>query len=215
MVHPPRQVLFEEKGPITESVSLLNLVRKRDSDMSDVRRFLIPGHVGFCNALRRTLLSDVETEAPTNVRMRSNVTCHTDEYVAHRIGLIPFRRVGNGDTMTLDVTGPRTVTSADFTGPAFEPIHNAIEVLYLDSGHELHMDVTFDTQAARRHARYSPCYAVGMVAHTTPDAHVVSFGSNDHRTPERLLNEAFDHLSQRIDRALRLLADDTRRESFI
>ena len=184
---------------------------------SDVTRFRVPGHVGFCNALRRTLLSDIRTEAPASVCMKNNVTCHTDEYIAHRVGLLPFRRVGNGDTLTLHVTGPCAVTCAHFTGPSFEPIHPDIDLLYLDVGHELSMEVTFDERDAATHARYSPCYAVGMArdADKDEDAYVISFGSNDHRTPAQLLREAFDHLDARLDRALRLLADDVACESYI
>lgn len=182
---------------------------------SDTTRFLIPGHTGLCNALRRTLLSDLRTEAPCSVRMLTNVTCHTDEFIAHRVGLIPFRRIGNGDTMNLHKTGPCVVTSGDLTGPCFESVHPNIELVYLDAGHELHMDVIFDEQCASAHSRYSPCYAVGMCPSEKEDHHIISFGSNDHRTPKQLLHDAFDHMSARIDRALLLLADETTCESFI
>ena len=176
--------------------------------MTDVVRFRLPGHVGLCNALRRTLLSDLETEAPVSVKMIRNVTCHTDEYIAHRIGLVPFRRVGNGDTLTLRATGPCTVTCDAFIGPSFETIYPNLELLHLDTGHELKLEVTFATGRAGTHARYSPCYAVGMVpdAH---DVHILSFGSNDQRTPLQLLNDSFDHLDARLDRALLSLADES------
>lgn len=183
--------------------------------MADVQRFLIPGHVGLCNAIRRTLLSDIQTEAPTTARVITNVTCHTDEYLSHRVGLIPFRRVGNGNVMSLHATGPCEVTTAHFTGPAFEPIHTNIVILQLDRGHELNMEVTFDTQHAGRHARYSPCYAVGMIPSKTNDTHILSLGSNDNRTPQQLLNEALNHVTKRIDNALLLLSNDTVCYSFI
>ena len=183
--------------------------------MTDVQRFLIPGHVGLCNAIRRTLLSDIQTEAPSTARVDTNVTCHTDEYIAHRVGLIPFRRVGNGSEMSLHATGPCHVTTAHFTGPAFEPIHTNILILHLDTGHELNTTITFDTQHAGRHARYSPCYAMGMIPAVEDDTHILSFGSNDERSPEQLLRDSLDHVTTRIDDALRLLADDTMCESFI
>lgn len=149
------------------------------------------------------------------MRVITNVTCHTDEYLAHRVGLIPFRRVGHGSGMALRASGPCAVTTAHFTGPAFEPIHTNIVILHLDAGHELNMEVTFDTQHAGRHARYSPCYAMGMIPGAEDDTHILSFGSNDKRTPEQLLNESLDHVTTRIDNALRLLADDAMCESYI
>lgn len=170
--------------------------------------FVVPGHVGFCNALRRTLLSDVETEAPTSVQMKRNVTCFTDEYLAHRIGLVPFERVGNGDSMTLHARGPGVVTAGALVGPAFVPVFPDVPLALLDVGHVLDLSVTFDTRPASAHARYSPCFAVGMrPCVDRDDAHVLSFGSNDHRTPEALLREAFDRLDARLDRALRALSE--------
>jgi len=117
--------------------------------------------------------------------------------------------------MSLHVSGPCDVTTAHFTGPAFEPIHTNIVILQLDEGHELNMEITFDTQRAGRHARYSPCYAVGMVPSPSDDTHILSLGSNDDRTPEQLLKESLHHVTARIDNALRLLADDVVCESFI
>lgn len=183
--------------------------------VANVQRFLVPGHVGLCNAIRRTLLSDIQTEAPSTARVITNVTCHTDEYLAHRVGLIPFRRVGNGNDMSLRASGPCDVTTAHFIGSAFEPIHTDIVILHLDTGHELNMEITFDTQHAGRHARYSPCYAVGMIPAMEDDTHILSFGSNDERTPDELLRDSLDHVTTRIDGALRLLADDKTCESFI
>lgn len=172
--------------------------------------FLLPGHVGFCNALRRTLLSDVVTEAPAHVEMKRNGTCFTDEFLAHRVGLVPFERVGVGDTLTLRARGPGVVTAAQLAGPAFVPVFPDVPLALLDDGHALELDVVFDAQAAETHARYSPCFAVGMRP-TDTDAHVLSFGSNDHRAPAALLAEAFDRLDARLDRALRALADDAPR----
>lgn len=177
--------------------------------------FLIHGHVGMCNALRRTLLSDIITEAPGSIDMIRNVTCHTDEFIAHRIGLIPFRRVGNGNEMTLKAKGPCTVTAAQFVGPAFEPIHDNTEIVKLATNHELDLKVTFDAKKASEHARYSPCFAVGMKPCSDQDVHLLSFGSNDHRSPSKLLDEAFEHLLNRLDAALLCLADDKKIESFI
>ena len=97
-------------------------------------RFALPGSVGLCNAVRRTLLSDVRTEAPASVRVVRNVTCLTDEFLAHRVGLVPFRRVGNGDTLSLDVVGPRVVTAADLVGPAFDPVFPSIALAELRAG---------------------------------------------------------------------------------
>lgn len=171
--------------------------------LDDVTEFRLSGGPGFCNAVRRSLLSDLETEAPCSVRMKVNTSCLTDEFIAHRIGLIPFRRVGNGDTMRLDVTGPCPVTSMHLTGPAFECLVD-VEIARLGKEHRLCIEVTFDKQPASRHARYSPCACVGMSVED--DGCVIRFRSNDTRTPKELMMEALDQTDRRLERALRSLA---------
>jgi hypothetical protein len=169
--------------------------------------FSIPGGVGLCNALRRTLLSDIETEAPTTVTVVRNVTCHTDEYLAHRIGQVPFRRVGNGSTMRLCATGPCSVTTDALVGPAFAPVHAHLPFVELGDGHALEMEVHLSTGKAREHARFSPCFAVSL--REGDDGRMcLSLGSNDHRTPEELLLDALTHMDKRVERALQGLAQD-------
>ena len=63
--------------------------------------FVLDGGAGFCNAVRRSLIGDVAMWAPCEVDVRINTSCETDEYLAHRIGMVPFRRVGHGEEMTL------------------------------------------------------------------------------------------------------------------
>lgn len=166
--------------------------------------FDVPGGVGFCNALRRTLLHDVRSTAPCRVTMHTNTSCQTDEFLAHRIGLIPFQRVGNGDTMRLRAEGPGAATAAHFTGPAFDAVHPEIEIMQLGAGHALDLTVHFDEQPAGKHARYSMCAGVGMKVGT--DACRLTFSSIDGRPARTHLLEALDHLDARTARALRALA---------
>lgn len=172
--------------------------------MHPVSTFTLSGGTGFCNAVRRSLLSDLTTEAPCSVRMTVNTTCYTDEFLAHRIGLIPFRRVGNGHEMTLDATGPCSVFASSLLGPAFECVHD-VEIARLGAGHRLCLAVTFDTQRAAVHARYSPCAAVGM--RVLDDGRCeIRFRSNDQRAPKELMMDALRHTEDRIQRALHALA---------
>jgi len=147
--------------------------------------------------------------------MDVNTSCQTDEFIAHRIGLIPFKRIGNGDTISLEVTGPCIATASDFTGPAFDPVHPTIEVMRLGENHTLKLTVFFDTQLASTHSRYNICAAVGMSV--VDDTHCkLTFSSNTDRTEKDILLEALDHLEARVDAALKSLANqpDTPPKSF-
>lgn len=169
--------------------------------------FVLAGGVGFANAVRRTLLSDVQAWAAARVTVRVNTSCQTSEFLAHRIGLIPLKRVGNGDVLRLVARGPRVVTAGEFTGPGFEAVHPQIEVMLLAEGQELDLDVHVDRRPASAHARYSPCAGVGMqTLDDGTDRVRLSFASNDDRAPRELLREALDHLDARVDRALLALA---------
>jgi len=124
--------------------------------------FVLSGGVGFCNAVRRTLAGDLSMWAPFQLTIRVNSSCHTDEFIAHRIGLIPFKRVGHGDTMELNMYGSCVVYANNLLGPAFEAVYPTIEVTRLECGQQLDLTIHFDKQYASKHARYAPCAAVGM-----------------------------------------------------
>lgn len=176
-------------------------------DRGEMVAFDLPGGVGFCNAVRRTLTSDVATWAPYELTIRTNTSCQTDEYLAHRIGLIPFRRVpGNTTTeMVLKKKGS-TVLAQDIVGPGFEAVHPHIEVMLLREDQELDLSVHFDRQSASKHARYSPCAAVGMKA-LEDGKHRISFELLDDKAdPKQVVLEALSAMEDRADRALGMLA---------
>lgn len=161
--------------------------------------------VGLCNAVRRTLISDLRAWAPHQLTVRANTSTLNDELLAHRIGLIPFRRVGNGSTMTVAATGPCTVLAGQLLGPAFEAVHPAIEVVHLAADQSIDVTVHFDERTGADHARYATCAAVGMRERDDGafDLHLESV----HGTPVReLLLSALDRLDARVGNALHALA---------
>lgn len=167
--------------------------------------FVVEGHTGYCNALRRTLASELRTWAPCRVEFRENRSCHNDEYLAHRIGMIPFRRVGNGDTMELQQTGPGLVDADALTGPAFEAAHPTIPLVALRAGQTIDATVHFDQQLASKHARYAPCAGLAM-RRVGPTSHELSFETVDGRDPTVLVREALDAMDATLADALQQLA---------
>ena len=167
--------------------------------------FVIPGGAGFCNAIRRTLLSDLSSEAPYSVEIRVNTSCQTDEFIAHRIGMIPFRRTGNGNTLDLKVKD-RSARSTDLTGVAFEPCVD-VEIMSMQAGQSLDMTIRFDEQLSRKHARYAKCAAVGMSKVDNEGRHKIVFETLDGSDPRTIMRSALDALESRIDDALLDLAN--------
>jgi DNA-directed RNA polymerase alpha subunit len=156
------------------------------------------------------MMSDVKTWAPCQLVIRINTSCQTDEFLAHRVGLIPFRRVGNGTELTVDREGPCTVLARDVVGSAFEPVHGAIEIMTLGDGHRLSFTIVFDEHAASHHARYSACAAVGMIKVDGDGRHRISFRTLDaDRSAKQIVLDALEALERRVDASLLTLAKQT------
>lgn len=166
---------------------------------------LLPECVGVCNSVRRALLANVKGWAAKDVVIVTNTSCVTDEYLAHRIGLLPVRRIGNGTTMRISRHGPTTVLAADLVGPAFEAVHPSIELVRLASGQAIDCTIQYDFDCGATHSRYAPVAAVGMQSHA--DGQVIRFDMTDEQDcSRRLLDQAFAHLDELVDDALRQLS---------
>lgn len=163
-------------------------------------KFVFSGGSGFCNAIRRTVLSDLKSEAPFQVEIRENTSCQTDEFIAHRIGLIPYRRVGNGGSITVCVRD-RSVFSRDFTGSAFEPCVD-VEIMTLKPGQMIDLTVRFDEQLSSKHARYCKCAAVGMERVDNDGRHKIVFETIDDSEPADLMMMALHAFETRVDDTL-------------
>lgn len=71
----------------TPSVKLLGL------SQDNLKFELSDTDISMANSLRRIMIAEVPTLAIDLVEFRTNTTCMQDEYIAHRLGLIPLRSV--------------------------------------------------------------------------------------------------------------------------
>tara|TARA_B100001540_G_scaffold82220_1_gene73817 strand:+ start:1667 stop:2233 length:567 start_codon:yes stop_codon:yes gene_type:complete len=172
-------------------------------------KLTVHGGVGFANALRRSMLQHATSCAPDSVEIFKNDSFAVDEFLAHRIGLIPFREVDRSSpdlTGEVDVVGPATVTASDLTSARFQPIHGNIVVVTLGEKQCLHVKVRFRRDSGATHARFNPLSSMGMIK-TGRDTHQITFGQHDPSVPPSFyVCEALDALQERVDRALRGLA---------
>ena len=167
----------------------------------------LSGGPGFCNAVRRAIIGHVTSWAPYELTIRANTSCHTDEYLAHRIGLMAFRRVGSGTTMTLTKTGPGIARAGDIVGCDFQSVHPGTEIAALGKGDTLDVTIHFNEGNGTRHARYSPCAAVGMRLLDGSGRHRITFELHDSElNVTKVVHEALDALDASVADALRQLA---------
>lgn len=148
------------------------------------------------NALRRALMNDVETYAPNEILIHANTSSQTDEYIAHRIGLIPFVRTDAPlSEMSLHVTG-RLASTRDLTGDGFRPVHET-PIVRLIEEQTLHIDIRFAKGTAVTHTKHSQ---IGPVAYSkTGDETVISFETINETCPLDYALAALNSLTQRID----------------
>ena len=136
------------------------------------------------NAVRRTLVSDLPTIAATHVHVYVNSSCFPDEYVAHRIGMLPLRGPLRKGTLRIDRAGPCRVLGRDLqlpcgddapaTATAGVAASQAIEVMAPDSlvvelqaGECFHAEVQVDVGTGAEHARWCSAVAVRYAQRTT------------------------------------------------
>ena len=165
--------------------------------------FTLDTHTGIANAIRRALLDDIVSWAAYKVDFKKNTSCQTDEFIAHRIGLIPVRKVGNGETMNLCVAG-RTVMISDMKGPAFEPVHD-IEIIEMKEDQEIECTIYFDEKPGSTHARYKSCSAVG-IKELKNGNYELKFNTINERNSYDVLKESLEHLQKRLDDSLKQLS---------
>lgn len=142
------------------------------------------------NALRRSLLNDVGSFAPVRVVFQENTSCQTDEYVAHRICMIPFRctldeaaRAAARSSeescpkLNLDVSD-RTAYASDLKGCGFVHAVDA-PIMKMISGQRIRCEVEFAYGTAADHIRHSH---IGPVAYDYEECKVARRGPTKRTT---------------------------------
>tara|TARA_B100001769_G_C21999833_1_gene537287 strand:- start:435 stop:1010 length:576 start_codon:yes stop_codon:yes gene_type:complete len=151
------------------------------------------------NSIRRALISDVETYAPYNVLIKTNTSCQPDEYIAHRIGLIPFLKTNKyeeNDTMKINVS-EKVVTAEDIQGNSFTTIHKKSPIIKLIKNQTLDLEILFNKGTGAKHARYSPTAGVGFEI-KSDNTISFSFESINGENPCKHLLTALEHIVTRI-----------------
>ncbi|HLD60249.1 MAG TPA: DNA-directed RNA polymerase subunit D [Candidatus Bilamarchaeaceae archaeon] len=122
----------------------------------------------FANAIRRYAMNRVPIMAIDKVLFYDNTSSIFDEYIAHRIGLIPLKTPSklseNAEvTLSLDQTGPKMVYSGDFKSSDSQivPAIDAIPVFTLLDGQRLVLEGKAVVGLGNRHAKFQS----GIVAY--------------------------------------------------
>jgi hypothetical protein len=152
---------------------------------------------GKANAVRRALLNDVSSCAPADVVFDVNTTCMPDEYIAHRIGLVPFDRACAVDYVeaALDVCG-RDVLSGDFVGAT--SAQSDVPIIKMLPGQRLKCRARVRRDTGAAHARYCPVAAAGVGRAADGCPSTLSFEVLTNDDPVDVLRNAVNSLRARL-----------------
>lgn len=128
--------------------------------------------VSFVNMLRRYATARVPVFAIDKVTFYENTSSMFDEYLAHRIGLIPIITpdkvpIDAEVTFSLDQTGPRIVYSKDLKSSDNEIIvgRENIPIITLGANQRLHLEGTARIGTMQKHAKFQ----AGLVSYAIED----------------------------------------------
>ncbi|KAJ2697378.1 RNA polymerase II subunit 3 [Coemansia sp. IMI 203386] len=166
-------------------------IRIRGLTKTNVDFVLTNTHLSVANSLRRVMIAEVPTMAIDLVEFFDNTTVLADEYLAHRLGMIPLlshsvdqfkysrdctcsnycKECSVEFNLHVKCTedGTRTVYSTELISsnkdvvPVTEgPEDRGIILVKMRKGQELHIHCVAKKGVAKEHAKWSPCAAVGF-----------------------------------------------------
>ncbi len=148
------------------------------------------------NALRRIALNSVSTFAINKATFYENGSAMFDEYIAHRIGLVPIvtplKGYGEEDSVlfTLEANGPKTVYSGELLSKEkdVKVANENIPLIKLAEGQKLKLEGKATLGVASTHAKFQPgIVTFEQKAEGTFEFYVEAFGQ---LPPREIINKA-------------------------
>lgn len=138
---------------------------KKISEKNNVTKFLVKGtNAAFINSLRRAVMEDTPTLAIEDVTIHENSSALVDEFLAHRLALLPVKtdlktyKKGDKVKFVLDKEGPATVYSKDMkcTDPKIEISSKKIPLTKLKKDQRIKLEAVALMGTGKEHAKWQP-----------------------------------------------------------
>lgn len=176
-----------------------------ESKRDNVLTFSLKGSdLKFANMLRRTIISMIPTITIDKVVFYENSSTLFDEYISHRLGLVPLETPEKipKDTefvFVLDERGPKKVYSGSLkpVNHSVKPALEDIPIITLLEDQSLRLEAKAIPGDGRVHAKFQPGFASYRVDDKTGDIRfrVESFYQ---MTPKQLLSRALKVLDSEV-----------------
>jgi len=119
--------------------------------------------IEFANLLRRYTINSVPVFAIDDAAVYENTSSFFDEYIVHRLGLIPLTtplkvKAGDEATLMLDAEGPGTVYAESMrtTDKNIHPTLAKMPVIKLLEGQRIRIEGKAILASGKKHARFQP-----------------------------------------------------------
>lgn len=173
-----------------------------------------PIDTSIANAIRRSLISSIETLAIDKIKIIENNGLLPDEMIAHRLGLIPLKRLSNGGPLpreaifTLEVSNNdligndllKTIYSRDIKTDNPEVVipDGDIIITKLDHGQSIKLEAYAVIGTGYVHAKWN--HTAGVAFELNPDDlsyvfHIETIGTI---TPKEALIDSIDYLIEKV-----------------
>ena len=143
----------------------INIIEENDKE---IKFTLSDASISVANLLRRYCINSVQTFAIEDVSFYENSSSFFDEYIAHRLGLIPLttpeKSLKNEEvTLMLDAQGEGVVYSKTLksTSKDISPVSDKIPIIKLLEDQKIRVEAKAVLGTGKQHAKFQP----GMVSY--------------------------------------------------
>jgi len=189
------------------SIKIENIKEKGDKIT-----FTLKGPTELANAIRRTAMAEIPTMAIDEVDIYENTSSMFDEFIAHRLGLIPLTtdlktydinsKSENKKTtlLTLEAQGPGTVYSKELKpkDDKVKPAYDTIPIIELAEGQTLRLDAKAKLGRGKEHAKFQSCLC--YYKEKKPDEeYQITIESYGNHAPKTILKKAIEILKNKTE----------------
>jgi len=159
------------------------------------------------NAIRRVIMSEIPVLAIDEVDFYENTSALFDEYIAHRIGLIPIKAdlgIEKGKskvTFSIDCKGPCTVYASNLKTKDKEakPAYERIPIMKLGEGQSLRLEGIAREGIGKEHAKFQPCFCSYKQHKTDPTTFEFEVESFGNMPPKKLLEKTLKIITNKAE----------------
>ena len=156
----------------------------------------------FANALRRIMIAEVSTVAIELVQFEENTTVLPEEFIAHRLGLVPLIVSGNDEEYKIQfnrTAGAKVEEwySGDLEYPeGVQPVFEDIPIIKATRGQKLSFVALTKRGCGREHAKWSPVSTCFFKTHPKGiQFHVETVGQLD---PLEIFKKSLEVLDEKL-----------------